>query len=122
MVSLRKLPKFNSFDQLKEWITSTGKFRKSLPLGHIYYCPQLEEKDYIEIWYYQTPVVTWYRDKIILNTGGWYTATTKSRMNTFLPTGYRVYQKHFYWWINTPTGKVPFLTNTLELPYVSSET
>jgi hypothetical protein len=53
-----------------------------------------------------TDVITWTPDgKIILNSGGYRTHTTKDRMNGFLPAGIRVYQKNFNWYINY-TGKL----------------
>lgn len=39
---------------------------------------------------------------IILNTGGYYTVTTKTRMNEFLPEGYKVFQKKGTWYLETP--------------------
>ena len=43
-----------------------------------------------------------------LDSGGWHTVTTKSRMNEYLPGGYRVYQQDFAWSLRTPDGDVPF--------------
>ena len=121
MISLRKLPTFNSFDQLRDWVSSRGKFRKAIPLGHVYFAPQVDKKDYIEVWYHNTPVVTWYRDRIILNHGGWKTVTTKRRMNTFLPDKHRVWQKDFQWWVtNGHLLNISFDSQTLEIPYVLS--
>ena len=41
---------------------------------------------------------------ITLDSGGYQTVTTKDRMNRFLPLGYRVYQKDFDWYLQTPEG------------------
>jgi hypothetical protein len=38
-------------------------------------------------------------DKIILNSGGYRTHTTKARINEFLPSNIRVYQKKYNWYI-----------------------
>lgn len=37
--------------------------------------------DQRQVWLHQTCVVTVTPDEIVLNTGGWYTATTRTRMN-----------------------------------------
>lgn len=46
---------------------------------------------------YATPVVKYSAKRIVLDTGGWFTATTKTRMNQAsnqLGLGYGVYQKN----------------------------
>lgn len=53
------------------------------------------EEGYI-IRLYDTNIIEVKKDKIILNTGGFYTHTTKSRINEFLPAGY-VFQKDWNW-------------------------
>ena len=48
------------------------------------------------VFYYKTAIVLVDKDKIVLNTGGWQTTTTRARMNFVsreLNLGYRVYQK-----------------------------
>jgi len=53
--------------------------------------------------YHDTIVVAWDDTKIILNTGGWRTATTKTRMNQAsnqYQLGYNVYQKDWSWFIS----------------------
>lgn len=37
--------------------------------------------DQRQVWLHQTCIVTVTPDEIVLNTGGWYTATTRTRMN-----------------------------------------
>lgn len=42
--------------------------------------------DGISLWLHQTPIITWHRDNTVtLRTGGWYTMTTKERLNAWLP-------------------------------------
>lgn len=48
---------------------------------------------------HDTDIIEFRDDKIILNTGGYYTNTTKKRMNEFLPSKYYVYQKDFTWYL-----------------------
>ena len=53
--------------------------------------------------YHQTEVVKFNHDEIILNTNGWYTATTKTRMNQTsnqYNLGFQVYQKDYEWYVD----------------------
>jgi hypothetical protein len=57
------------------------------------------DADSIGILLHQTYVVTYHRDgRIILNSGGWRTVTTKARINEFSPAS--VHQKDFAWYLN----------------------
>ena len=62
--------------------------------------------------YHQTDVVRFKGERIILNTGGWFTATTKLRMNQAsnqFGLGFRVYQKNHEWFVSLRDGRVfPF--------------
>jgi uncharacterized protein YcnI len=53
--------------------------------------------------YHSTPVVQITNNRYVkLNTGGWYTATTKTRMNQAsneYGLGFSVYQKNFDWFV-----------------------
>lgn len=52
--------------------------------------------------YHQTTVVQFSADLIVLNSGGWRTATTKSRMNQAsnqFNLGYHVYQEKKVWYV-----------------------
>ncbi len=66
--------------------------------------------------YRGTVVVKWNADKIVLNTGGWRTNTTKNRMNQAsnqFGLGYSVFQRNFDWWVECPDGTVTlFSENT----------
>jgi hypothetical protein len=42
---------------------------------------------------HNTDIIKWIGDKIILNSGGWDTMTTRSRLNEFLPSPYRVFRR-----------------------------
>ena len=53
--------------------------------------------------YHATDVVKFSEDCIILNSGGWHTNTTKTRMNQTsnqFELGYNVYQKDFAWFVD----------------------
>ena len=53
--------------------------------------------------YHNTPVVQFNADKIILNSGGWDTRTTKTRMNQAsnqYGLGFEVYQVNYSWYVD----------------------
>lgn len=53
--------------------------------------------------YHATDVVVFDADTIVLDTGGWFTVTTKLRMNqasSQLGLGYRVYQRDGLWYVD----------------------
>jgi len=62
--------------------------------------------------YHGTPVVTFDAESVTLKSGGWRTATTKTRMNQAanqFGLGFSVSQKGGEWFIDTPQGRVPFV-------------
>lgn len=66
------------------------------------------------IYYHSTAVVQFTFDEIILNSGGWKTATTKARMNQAsnqFGLGYSVYQKDFSWYVNFNGKTLDFSDN-----------
>ena len=61
--------------------------------------------------YHSTAVVQFNRDKIILNSDGWETATTKTRMNQAshqYSLGFDVYQINFSWYVDYKGKTIPF--------------
>lgn len=72
-------------------------------------------KHYVQ--YHDTKVVIWDHENITLNTGGWMTATTKSRMNQTarqMVLNFSVYQKDYRWFVSKPDGDtVDFATSTI---------
>ena len=63
---------------------------------------------------YDTNIITFDNNKIILNTGGFNTVTTKARINKFLNNGY-VYQKNFEMYCNYKEKTYKFENDTLIL-------
>jgi hypothetical protein len=54
------------------------------------------DADAIAVRLHETDVVTYHRDgTFTLNTGGWHTLTTMSRINDFTPVGINVYRESF---------------------------
>lgn len=71
-----------------------------------------------QVIFHQTPVVTFNADRIQLNTGGWWTSSTKSRMNQAsqeFGLGFRVFQKQGNWFADFEGAVLPFDSDRLEL-------
>ena len=67
--------------------------------------------NFINVRYHNTDVVSFNDEEFILRTGGWYTKTTKDRMNQAsnqFGLGYRVFQKTFEWFVEYQDKVVPF--------------
>lgn len=59
--------------------------------------------------YHTTYVVIAYADgSFTLRHGGFMSATTRRRMNTYTPDGIHVYQRAHVWYVDTPTGTYPY--------------
>ena len=62
--------------------------------------------------YHSTAVVQFDNDKIILNSGGWDTRTTKTRMNqssNHYGLGFEVYQVNYSWYVDYKGETIPFM-------------
>jgi hypothetical protein len=71
-----------------------------------------------EVKYHNTVVVAFDESEIILNCGGWWTATTKNRMNQAsnqFDLGYNVFQKDFLWYVESQGKVVEFNENRIVL-------
>jgi len=72
----------------------------------------------LQVWYHRTPVVTVDAKKIVLDTGGWKTRTTKTRMNQAsneFGLGYHVFVEGREWFVNHKGRILPFTGDTLTL-------
>ena len=68
--------------------------------------------------YHKTPVVAFDAYEILLNTGGWRTATTKTRMNqasNVFGLGFTVFQKNYYWYVGFKDETIPFNEDFIRL-------
>ena len=68
--------------------------------------------------YHETPVVSFNESSIRLSTGGWWTRTTKVRMNQAsqeFELGFRVFQKKEEWFVDYQNETHPFDTDELVL-------
>ena len=70
------------------------------------------ETDKQVLTFHSTQIVKWDSGEILLNSGGWETATTKTRMNQCsyqYGLGYRVYQKDWIWYVDYGDNEaIPF--------------
>lgn len=57
---------------------------------------------------HNTDIIKWQGNRIILNTGEWFTVTTKARLNEFLPDNIKIYQKNRKWYIDNKGQKIEF--------------
>ena len=68
--------------------------------------------------YQSTPIVTVSPTHIKLNTGGWFSVTTKRKMNQAshqFDLGYSVYQRDYKWYVDYKGKTYDFDNNTLIL-------
>jgi len=56
-------------------------------------------EDCYGIKFHRTIILSFSRDGWAFHTGGYFTKTTKARLNEFMPSGYCVSQKDFTWFI-----------------------
>lgn len=87
------------YSSLVEWMN--GRVEKKL--AHNTYC--LLEDDHIDVKYHSSVIASVYSDKLILTNDGYFTSTTKLRLNWFLNKyRYTISQVH-YEWIVYPYGR-----------------
>lgn len=82
----------NTYKKLKE----LSKTRKRKLANNTYLV--VRDDGGLGIRLHNTEVVIHYKDKIILNTNGWYTNTTKSRIHEFSP--FNIYQRNYEWFVD----------------------
>lgn len=60
--------------------------------------------------FHDTDILTFHNNTVVLDNGEYQTATTKDRMNTYLPSGFSISQKNFLWYVTNPEGiKAPYI-------------
>ena len=78
----------------------------------------LTENGVTSVKYHDTKVVTFSEDAIMLDTGGWFTPTTKARMNqtsNAFCLGFQVYQKNYEWFADYNGKTYEFTKDHLSL-------
>lgn len=77
-----------------------AQMQKVQGVATVVYKDQMDS--FMKVVYHDTVVIKWDEVKIILNSGGWRTNTTRTRMtqasNQF-NLGYSIYQKNFQWYV-----------------------
>lgn len=73
-----------------------GRTKKNLKKTSTY-LEKHPTEDIIYLFYHNTAVVTYKPEGFEVYTGGYYTVTTKSRINEFTPLEFNVYQKNYTW-------------------------
>lgn len=71
----------------------------------------ITERNTTSVILHQTTIVKFDRKKIVLNSGGWWTSTTKARMNQAAQEydlGFSIYQRNFKWYIRYDGEVIPF--------------
>lgn len=79
----------------------------------------LTKDGYTRVWYHQTAVISFSNKEIILDTGGWKTSTTKTRMNqasSQFDLGFSVRQEKGYWIATYKGTDYHFIGDILTLP------
>jgi|TARA_R100001594_G_scaffold3187_1_gene12117 hypothetical protein len=92
----------NNYSKLKE----LAKTRKRKLANNTYLT--VREDGGFGIKLHNTEVVIHYPDRVVLDSGGWLTVTTKSRMNEF--TDLRIYQDNYDWFVDgiVSNTSIPF--------------
>lgn len=76
-----------------------GRNKNRRPLQNNTYAVRRGE-NCIAVQLHSTDILTFYRDgRVSFNTGGWETVTTKDRINTYAPGGWRVYSERGHWYL-----------------------
>jgi hypothetical protein len=77
-----------------------------------------DEENKTRVFFHDTPVVSFNEETIELNTGGWWTRSTKVRMNQAsqeFELGFSVFQKQNEWLVEYQNKTKPFTTEELVL-------
>jgi hypothetical protein len=77
-----------------------------------------DEDNVTRVFFHETPVVSFNERSIALNTGGWWTRTTKARMNQAsqeFGLGFRVLQKQNKWLVEYQGETHPIVSDELVL-------
>ncbi len=91
------MDEIKSYKQVNELLQ--GRCYNSRKLGNNTYLKRLGNN--IAVVLHNTIILTiTQNDKLVLNTGGWYTVTTKNRINRYLPSYVSLYQENYQWYLS----------------------
>ena len=108
MPRVTDLAQYNSWDALNTFLHdgSDPNYRKLChntyaerlhvaPIGHY-----VDKPKPIAVRYHNTYIATFHHDgTLVLNTGGWHTSTTKTRLNHLLPDRLAIHQQDYEWYL-----------------------
>lgn len=84
----------DKYRELREFIGNRGTRKLA---GNTY---ARIDGDAVVVKYHQTDIATLRPDSVTINNGGWFTSTTKERLNTFcLPRGWSLFQRNHEWFL-----------------------
>jgi hypothetical protein len=93
-----------TYEQAKRIVSSARNPEKGKPIGNN--TRLIDYGDCVVVKYHATYIITIYPDgRYLLDNGGWYTVTTKARMNRYAPV--RIYSHKGEWIVagNPQTGR-----------------
>jgi len=77
---------------------------------------EYNDNEGLKVRLHDTDILSFVGDNVTLSTGGYYTNTTKARLNKYLPMGFSIYQKDFQWYIKAYDKTITFKDNiTLDI-------
>lgn len=68
---------------------------------------------YIYLLFHETAILYFYVDKIVYNTGGYFTNTTKDRLNRFGLQSIKIYKQDFSWYFTYRGKQIVFLNGMI---------
>jgi hypothetical protein len=93
-------------------------------IGKVATSVKRDEMGILRVTYHATDVVTVFPDgEIVLNTGGYFSHTTKARMNQAsnqFGLGFQVWQKNFAWFVDCDGETIPFNSTSVTLRKVGN--
>jgi len=66
--------------------------------------------------YHQNLIVKELSDRFVIDSCGFKTKTTKERINKYIPSGYKVFQENFTWYVKTPSGSRQKFGDNMNIP------
>lgn len=91
-----------------DWLNGQLKKRASKKLDRNTYAQRREDGG-VDIRLYDTIIASYAQDgTITLNSGGWRTATTKSRIDNYIPNCFRLMQENSIWYVQKSHPGIPW--------------
>ncbi len=105
------------YNNLKELFFEAKNKEKGQPIANNTYVVKTNRG--YGVLYHQTVIIDVSKNnKAILDNGGWFSVTTKQRLNEYLPAGYNLTQKKGAWFIETPNNKKQEYRNGMKIDLI----